>query len=118
VKIHNYKILETKRKALRSNGTAAEATLWKSLQRRQLLGRKFRRQHSVLYFIVDFYCPQELLIIELDGAYHNNPEQREYDLKRTKILEQLGFKLIRFENKMVYEHLEFVLNDIKSHFKD
>ena len=117
MKIHNYKLLEQRRKALRSNGTAAEATLWKSLQRKQL-GRKFRRQHSILYFIVDFYCPQEQLIIELDGAYHFKPEQRAYDLKRTKILEELGFKLIRFENKLVFEHLDFVLNEIKSHFKD
>ncbi|WP_299339214.1 endonuclease domain-containing protein [uncultured Psychroserpens sp.] len=117
MKIHNYKTLEAKRKALRRNGTAAESVLWKSLQKRKLKGRKFRRQHSILYFIVDFYCPQEQLIIELDGAYHSDLVQHNYDLERTKILERLGFKLIRFENKLVFEDIETVLNQIISKFQ-
>ncbi len=68
--IHNLKHLEERRKALRKSLTSAEATLWKYLQKSQLKGRKFRRQHSIKNFIVDFYCAKEKLIIELDGAYH------------------------------------------------
>ena len=63
--IHNLKHLEALRKELRKSLTSAEATLWKQLQKSQLNGRKFRRQHSIKNFIVDFYCPKEKLIIEL-----------------------------------------------------
>ena len=116
--IHNHKYLEGRRKELRKNLTSAEATLWKHLQRKQLGHRKFRRQHSIENFIVDFYCPKEKLIIELDGAYHLDFAQQNYDLVRTNRLESLGFKLIRFENKLVFEDLEFVLDEISSHFKN
>ena len=115
--IHNYKYLEERRKKLRKNLTSAEATLWKHLQRKQLGGRKFRRQHSIENFIVDFYCPKEKLIIELDGTYHLDFAQQNYDLERTNRLEILGFKVLRFENKLVFEDIEFVLEEISSHFK-
>lgn len=114
--IHNRKYLEERRKELRKNLTPSEATLWKSLQRKQLYGRKFRRQHSIENFIVDFYCPSEKLIIELDGAYHLNFAQQNYDTERTKRLEALGFKVIRFENKLVFENLPWVLEEISNHF--
>ena len=116
--IHNYKYLEERRKELRKNLTSAEATLWKQLQKSQLNGRKFRRQHSIENFIVDFYCPKEKLIVELDGAYHLGFAQQNYDLERTKRLETLGFKLIRFENKLVFENLPYVLEEISSHFNN
>ena len=77
--IHNKKYLEPFRKELRNNLTPAEAFLWKQLQKRQLKGRKFRRQHSIENFIVDFYCPQEQLIIELDGEIHKNAVAEEND---------------------------------------
>ena len=115
--IHNLKHLEALIKELRKSLTSAEATLWKQLQKSQLNGRKFRRQHSIKNFIVDFYCPKEKLIIELDGAYHLDFAQQIYDLERTKQLESLGFKVIRFENKLVFEHLQGVLNEIISNFK-
>jgi very-short-patch-repair endonuclease len=115
--IHNLKHLEERRKELRKNLTSAEATLWKQLQKSQLNGRKFRRQSSIKNFIVDFYCPKEKLIIELDGAYHLDFAQQIYDLERTRQLESLGFKVIRFENKLVFEHLQDVLNEIISNFK-
>lgn len=110
-KTHNRKYLEEYRKELRKNLTSAEATLWKSLQRKQLKGRKFRRQHSIENYIVDFYCPSEQLIVELDGAVHLDFAQQNYDLERTKNLEDLGFNVIRFEN------LPWVLNEICSNFK-
>ena len=115
--IHNRKYLETFRKDLRNNGTSAEAFLWKYLQRSQLEGRKFRRQHSIGNYIVDFYCPKEKLIIELDGKYHNKPEIIKKDQVRTEYLENLDFTVIRFENKMVFDHLPSVLNGIKDNFK-
>ena len=70
-----------------------------NLQKRQLKGRKFRRQHSIENFIVDFYCPEEKLIIELDGEIHKNATAEEKDRKRDKRLEELGFKIIRFKIK-------------------
>ena len=114
--IHNRKYLEDKRKSLRGNLTSAEATLWKSLKRKQLDGKKFRRQHSIENYIVDFYCPSEELIIELDGAYHLNFAQQNKDQERDDRLKTLGFKVIRFENKLVFEELEFVLDEIKKEF--
>lgn len=115
--IHNRKYLEEKRKALRNNSTVAEASLWRSIKKSQLANRKFRRQHSIENFIVDFYCPKEKLIVELDGAYHFNFAQQNYDQERTLRLNALGFKVIRFENKLVFEDLNGVLGEIMSHFK-
>ncbi len=68
--LHNRKYLKENRKMLRSNLTPAEAELWKHLKSSQLYGRKFRRQHSIGNFILDFYCPSEKLAIELDGQIH------------------------------------------------
>ncbi|MDY7394626.1 endonuclease domain-containing protein [Aureibaculum sp. 2210JD6-5] len=116
-KIHNRKYLESRRKELRKSLTSAEATLWKFIQKKQLKGRKFRRQHSIENYIVDFYCASENLIIELDGAVHLDFAQQNYDEERSKNLEQLGFKILRFENKFVFEQLNEVLEEIKSSFK-
>lgn len=116
--IHNRKHLESFRKELRENLTPAEAFLWKHLQRKQLKGRKFRRQHSIENFIVDFYCPQEKLIIELDGEVHKNAIAEEKDRKRDdERLEELGFKVLRFENKMVFDFLPSVLKEIEDNFE-
>ena len=115
--IHNRKYLVERRKELRNNSTSAEAALWKSLQRNQLEGRKFRRQHSIDNYIVDFYCPSEKLIIELDGAVHLDFVNSNYDYEREQKLKSLGFKVLRFENKVVFENLESLLNKIKLSFK-
>ncbi len=115
--IHNRKYLETFRKDLRNNGTSAEAFLWRYLSRSQQEGRKFRRQHSIGNYIVDFYCPREKLIIELDGEVHNNTNVEEKDLIRTNYIESLGFTVIRFENKIVFNHLSSVLKEIKDNFR-
>ena len=116
--IHNRKEMEVYRKNLRNNGTTAEAFLWKYLKGSQLQGRKFRRQHSINRYVVDFYCPSEKLIVELDGQYHFNPQMQEYDRKREKDLEALGFTIIRFENKMVFDFLPSVLKGISDCFKE
>ena len=116
-RMHNKKKLEPFRKRLRGNLTSAESFLWVQLQQRKLEGRKFRRQHSIRKYIVDFYCPEENIIIELDGQGHFNPEGLEKDIKRDEILTHLGFKVIRFENRLVFENLDYVLSEIKRNFR-
>jgi len=105
------------RKELRNSSTAAEAVLWNSLKDSQLLGRKFRRQASIGRFIVDFYCPECRLIVELDGARHFSMTIDEYEQERTKYLEAEGLRVIRFENKELYENLDRVLETIKEALK-
>ena len=116
-RIHNKKSLQPYRKKLRGHGTSAEAFLWTYLQQKKLDGRKFRRQHSILNFIVDFYCAEERLVIELDGQVHMNPTAEEKDAARTKKLEEFNIKVIRFENKSVFDNLDWVLEEIKRNFR-
>ena len=117
-KLNNTKYLKGYRKNLRNNPTKAESILWKALQKKQLEGRKFRRQHSLGNYIVDFYCPSEKLAVELDGHVHNNSINQEYDAKRTQELNEFGIKVIRFENNLVFEQMDMVLDAIKQGFKN
>lgn len=117
MKIYNRKYLKTRRKDLRNNSTQAEIILWQYLKGSQLEGRKFRRQQSIGNYIVDFYCPKERLVIEVDGEVHFTPEAIEYDKQRTKYLESLYIKVIRFENQEVVYNIDTVLEKIKSNFK-
>ena len=110
--IHNRKQLERYRKRLRNHSTSAEATLWKYLKGKQL-GKKFRRQHSVGNFIVDFYCATERVAIELDGEPHFTEDGMRYDARRTQYLNGLNIKVIRFENVRVFEDLGAVLKEIQ-----
>ena len=112
---HNRPAMEPRRKELRSNLTPAEASLWKSLQRSQVCGKKFRRQHSVGNYIMDFYCPECRLAVELDGQGHFNPMTWEHDCRRTEYLKELNIRVLRFENRDVFEHLEWVLRTIGDH---
>jgi len=115
-KIHNRNTLKDLRRQNRSNLTPAEAELWKHLQRSKLEGRKFRRQHSVDNYILDFYCPQEKLGIELDGKDHFSDNGYEADASRTAYLNSLSIRIIRFENKEVFEQLEGILEEIRQNF--
>ena len=108
--------LQTFRTSLRKGLTPAEAALWKSLQRSQLDGRKFRRQHSVGNYILDFYCPAERLAVELDGEVHRNDLAELRDHERKLFLNYYGIKVIRFENFLIFDELEYVLIRIKSFF--
>ena len=114
--LNNLNYLKSNRKRLRNNLTPAEASLWKLLQNKKLLGYKFRRQHSVGNYILDFYCPSQKLAIELDGAGHYTEEGLKKDEIRTKFLNELGIKVIRFENKLVFEKTEWVLEEISRSF--
>jgi len=113
----NRRYLKDKRKNLRNNLTQAEAFLWGYLKNNQFEGRKFRRQSSIKSFIVDFYCPEEKLVIELDGDFHFDEKAIKDDERRTQKLEAEGIKVIRFENQEVLLNLENVLQEIKRNFK-
>jgi very-short-patch-repair endonuclease len=115
-RIHNKPELKSYRKHLRNNGTSAEAVLWCQLKNRQLENRKFRRQHSIGYYIVDFYCPQEKLVIELDGEDHFWGDQINEDERRDEFLRDNGIRIIRFENKWIFKDMAYVLNEIRKHF--
>ncbi len=118
-KIFNQKPLTSKRQSLRNNLTTFEAILWKSLQNNQLNNHKFRRQYSVKNYIVDFYCPKEKLVIEVDGDSHFISEEAiKYDLQRTKFFNSLGIRVLRFTNVEVLNNLEGVLQTIASNFKE
>ena len=117
IQVHNRKEFENRRKSLRKKLTAAEATLWTLLKKEQLEGRKFRRQHSVGNYILDFYCPTERLAIELDGAHHFTDKGSDYDEQRTNYLNTLRIQVIRFENEEVFQSPEGVLAEIKKCFK-
>ena len=114
--IHNRKKFRDKRKNLRKKLTAAEATLWDLLKGRQLDGRKFRRQHGVDRYILDFYCSSEKLAIELDGEHHFSDQGLVYDEKRTNFLMALGIRVLRFENDEIFQSPEDVIAEIKRHF--
>lgn len=105
--------LKARRRELRNAPTPAEVVLWRHLQRRQLLGKKFRRQHSIGRYVVDFFCAECNLGIELDGMPHYQILREEYEAERTGFLEGLGVHLVRFENRMVLENIEGVLEEIR-----
>ncbi len=94
---------------MRNEPTEAEDVLWQALRNRQLGGHKFRRQHAIGSFIVDFVCISEKLVVEVDGGYHNALDQRELDAARTAYLENVGFRVIRFDNVAVIKELGGVL---------
>src|SRR4051812_42468291 len=110
--LHDLSHLKKFRRELRSNSTLPEILLWQSLQNKQLHSRKFRRQHSIGNYIVDFYCPSEKLIIELDGAAHFDIIGMPADLERDQYLQSLGMKVLRFENDLILHALEGVLEEI------
>jgi very-short-patch-repair endonuclease len=113
--IYNRPVLKPRRKELRSSLTPAEAALWKSLQRSRVCGKKFRRQHSVGNYILDFYCPECRLAVELDGQGHFHPGVSEYDFRRDEYLKKMKIRVLRFENRLVFENLEGVLHMISDH---
>lgn len=99
--------------ALRSQMTEAEQVLWESLRNKRLSGFKFRRQHPVSKYVLDFYCHQAKLAIELDGEYHEGRAQQFYDTDRTANLQELSIEVVRFQNEEVLGNLEEVLTKIR-----
>ncbi len=116
-RIHNKSFFFDYRKKLRNHSTASEATFWKLIKNKKIGGLKFRRQHSIGNYIIDFYCYEIRLIIELDGASHDNYLSEEKDLKRDDYLMNLDYTILRFENRYVYEFPEEIINSILNHQK-
>jgi very-short-patch-repair endonuclease len=112
----NLKSIKSFRKKLRNESTSAEAALWNLIKNKQISGRKFRRQHGLGNYIVDFYCSSEKLIIELDGDSHGDYSKIEQDKERDSSLEKKGYIIIRFENKLVFQDPEYVQEKIKECF--
>ena len=96
---------------MRHNPTPAENKMWQRLRRKQVMGQKFRRQHAILRFIVDFYCPAACLVIEIDG--HSHEDTSDYDARRTEILESMNLRVIRFTNQQVMTNLAGVIDQIE-----
>ena len=104
--------LSKRRRYLRSHLPKAEIILWMRLSNRQMLGYKFRRQYSVDKFVIDFYCPELKLAIEVDGDSHFTPLARVYDRGRQHHIESFGIRFHRVMNEDVYNNLDAVLDEI------
>ncbi|UPT68400.1 MAG: endonuclease domain-containing protein [Sphingobacteriales bacterium JAD_PAG50586_3] len=99
---------------LRQNMTGAEKHLWSRIRRKQVYGARFRKQHPIDFFILDFYCHELLLGIEVDGVIHASVEAKEYDEGRTFELERYGIRIIRFTNDDVLNKIDDVIKQIEN----
>ena len=107
-------------KNMRHTATDAENLMWQILRAKRFMNLKFRRQHVIKPYIVDFYCHEIGLVIELDGSQHGTNDAIEYDAERTKFLEALGLTVVRYWNHdvlgrtdVVLEHLWQICNEMK-----
>lgn len=110
--LYNRTSEKAKRQQLRRHLTKAEFRLWQKLKGKQLEGYKFRRQYSVGSFVIDFYCTELKLAIEIDGDSHFEEGAQEYDRERQAVIESVGIRFLRFTNDEVYGNLERVLERI------
>jgi adenine-specific DNA-methyltransferase len=97
---------------LRKNATPAEQKLWRHLRNREIAGYKFRRQHPVGPYVLDFYCPAARLAIEVDGSGHSFSPGQEHDSAREAFLSESGIRVLRFYNREVYQEFDGVLQAI------
>ena len=109
--------IREKAKGLRRQETKHEKLLWDMLKSKQFEGIKFRRQHPISTFIVDFYAHSEKLVLEVDGSSHNSFESKEYDSGRTFELEKFGIKVLRFTNYEIENKMNEVLKTIKKYIE-
>ena len=107
--LNNLKVLTPIRQELRNGATDSEKILWEQLKGSKLAGRKFRRQHSIGLFVLDFYCPSERLAIEVDGGIHDTPDVKIHDEERQKAIETLDIRVLRFQNADVLQNVSKVL---------
>ena len=103
---------------LRKEMTLAEILLWKKLRDRKIFNTKFRKQHPIFIFIVDFYCHEYKLVIEVDGDIHNDELINEYDLGRTAELNKFGITVIRFTNDQIIYNIDSVITKIQKLITD
>ena len=116
--IHNERDQKLLRQTLRNNATSAEAILWRALKGKQVEGLKFRRQFGVGPYVIDFYCPEIRLGIELDGGVHKESYTKEYDEMRTEFLAENRIRVLRFENEVVYNNVEGIIEAIRGSSSD
>lgn len=109
--VYNILKLKDRRIDLRNKQTPQEILLWSRLRREQL-GFKFRRQHSIGGYIADFYCPVKKLVIEIDGSQHFEKESKEYDDVRSNYFEGLDIKVLRFTNVDINTNIDGVVENI------
>ena len=114
IKLHNQKDTKYHRRRLRKSMTKAEVVLWSMIKGKQL-GYKFRRQHGIGKFIVDFYCSELQLVVELDGGIHGEEETTKRDRRKEAYLTKLGFYIKRYRNEYILEAGEAVYEDLKKH---
>lgn len=105
--------IKSRAKFLRNNMTSQEKLLWSRLRKRQLNGKYFRRQHPFGIYILDFYCFESNLVIEIDGEIHLN--RKEYDKERTDFLESTGLKVLRFKNKDIENRINWIISVINKY---
>jgi very-short-patch-repair endonuclease len=110
--LRNDPTLKKRRRELRRNQTDAEKALWAHLRNKQFYGMKFFRQYSIGPYILDFYCPNIKLAVELDGGQHNQCENQEYDAIRSEYLKARGIEVMRFWDHEVLLDMESVLSGL------
>ncbi|MBL7994543.1 DUF559 domain-containing protein [bacterium] len=112
-KLYNQPIQTDKRRDLRNHATRSERLLWTQLKGKQLSGFKFRRQHGVGPYVLDFYCPETKLAIEIDGSSHNSDDARKKDQRRQAFIEEFGIRFLRITDTELFENPNKVLEKIK-----
>lgn len=110
------KEMQERRRQLRNNMTYSEKIVWMFLRKNQMKVR-FLRQYSVDNYVIDFYCPQLKLAVEIDGDIHDLPEQKEYDIERQKHIEQFGIKFIRIKNEELFGNPNKAFDKIENYIK-
>ena len=120
IEMGNYKNSElvSKARILRNNMTRAEIILWSRIREKKINGYKFRRQQIIFDYIVDFYCHDLKLIIEVDGEMHSLPENKKLDSKRDNILKLNGYHIIRLSNVEVETEINSAINKIISYISE
>ncbi len=111
-RVYNRHSDKDKRQRLRNSAPEAEILLWQKIRRKQIGDAKFRRQYGVERFVLDFYCPQLKLAIEVDGPTHASTEAKENDRIRQSFVESLGIQFLRFANVEIYQNLDGVIQII------
>lgn len=103
---------------LRNNSTLGEILLWQKLRAGKMMNYTFSRQKPLSRYVVDFYCKPLNLVIEVDGSYHDEDEQKVKDEKRQQLLEEMGLNLLRFSEQQVRRDMDFVLKAIKNYIAE
>lgn len=114
-KLYNKKSSEHLRRSLRKQMTPAEIALWSMIRKKQINGARFLRQFSIGKYIVDFYCPEHHLAIELDWEPHFDEERIQKDNERTDYLQSKGIRVLRFENFEVFDYPQRTIDEIKKY---